>query len=290
MYAAIWAECVWQVADASQSATKFIVADNRSAWLTATASADRQLSPPADDPDIHGTHTVFPLTLDKVLILTDRSWARMYRHAPPSTTSAADHGSRCSVKIVDSRDNRLLTVAIRRVIAPRSVARFLTSATALSCGRRLHGVRSIADTALRRAENADAVDVDAARRVRDLVDGYLEVLRPGEVAALLRILTSTIGRLIRLRQVPATEAGGRWRLRKNALLEFLADAGRRGRRTRSVTRCADHHHPALRHRPRQSRRMALARATPDHFMTHLSVTRATPDHVTDVEYEHASTQ
>lgn len=83
--------------------------------------------------------------------------------------------------------------------------------------------RPASSAALARAESAAGVDLDAARRVRDLIDGYPEVLTPGEAAVLLRTSTSTIGRLIRLGRVPATKVGGRWRLRKSALLAFLAD-------------------------------------------------------------------
>jgi excisionase family DNA binding protein len=73
---------------------------------------------------------------------------------------------------------------------------------------------------------ADVVDLDAAKRVRDLIDGYPEVLTPSEAAVLLRTSVSNIGRLIRLGQVPATKVGGRWRLLKNALFDLLANGGR----------------------------------------------------------------
>jgi excisionase family DNA binding protein len=73
---------------------------------------------------------------------------------------------------------------------------------------------------------ADVVDLDVARRVRDLIDGYPEVLTPSEAAVLLRTSASNIGRLIRLGQVPATKVGGRWRLLKSALFDLLANGGR----------------------------------------------------------------
>ncbi len=78
LYCSIWAECVWLIADASQSETKFIISDHpvtvynrrcgpRSSWCHGNS-----------DPDIryHGTHTIFPLSLDKILILTNLSWVR----------------------------------------------------------------------------------------------------------------------------------------------------------------------------------------------------------------------
>ncbi|MFZ3054945.1 MAG: DUF4238 domain-containing protein [Minisyncoccales bacterium] len=78
LYSATWADCVWLIADASESETKFIISDHpitvynrrcgpRSSWCRGN-----------NDPDIwlNGTHTIFPLSLDKVLILTNLSWVR----------------------------------------------------------------------------------------------------------------------------------------------------------------------------------------------------------------------
>lgn len=78
LYTAIWAECVWQVADASQSSTKFIVTDHPVTVYNRACGPRNRLCRGANDPDIrlHGSHTIFPLGLDKVLILTNRSWAR----------------------------------------------------------------------------------------------------------------------------------------------------------------------------------------------------------------------
>lgn len=71
-----------------------------------------------------------------------------------------------------------------------------------------------------------AVDLVAAKRVRDLIDSYPEVLTPSEAAVLLRTSPSTVGRLIRRRAVPATKVGGRWRLLKSALLDLLDERAR----------------------------------------------------------------
>lgn len=78
LHAATWVECVWLIADATQSNTKFIVSDHP------VTVCNRRCSPKSDwcrevrDPDIwlQGTHTVFPLSIDKVLILTNLSWVR----------------------------------------------------------------------------------------------------------------------------------------------------------------------------------------------------------------------
>lgn len=84
LYTAIWAECVWQIADASESDTKFIVTDHPVTVYNRALGPRNKVCRPPNDPDIrlHGSHTVFPLALDKVLILTNRSWARNpYRSA-----------------------------------------------------------------------------------------------------------------------------------------------------------------------------------------------------------------
>jgi len=77
IFNALWTECVWQIADASASPTKFIVSDHP---VTVYNRVYPPRHPPCQrsgDPDIHlnGTHTIFPLSLDKVLILTNLSWA-----------------------------------------------------------------------------------------------------------------------------------------------------------------------------------------------------------------------
>ncbi len=78
LHCAIWTECIWLIADASRSETKFIISDHpvtvynrrcgpRSIWCRENG-----------DPDIalQGTHTIFPLSLEQILILTNLSWVR----------------------------------------------------------------------------------------------------------------------------------------------------------------------------------------------------------------------
>jgi hypothetical protein len=78
LYGAIWTEAVWQIADASKSQTKFIISDH-------PVTVYNRACPPLSkwclgyhDPDIrmHASHTYFPLSLDKVIILTNLSWVR----------------------------------------------------------------------------------------------------------------------------------------------------------------------------------------------------------------------
>lgn len=78
LFCAIWTECVWLIADASQSATKFIVSDHPVTVYNRRCGPRSQWCSGANDPDIrlHATHTIFPLSLEKVLILTNLSWVR----------------------------------------------------------------------------------------------------------------------------------------------------------------------------------------------------------------------
>jgi hypothetical protein len=78
LYTSIWTECVWQLADASASETKFIITDHPVTVYNRVCGPRSTWCRGANDPDIrlHGTHTIFPLCLDRVLILTNLSWAR----------------------------------------------------------------------------------------------------------------------------------------------------------------------------------------------------------------------
>ncbi len=78
IHCAIWTECIWLIADASQSATKFIISDHPVTVYNRRYGPRSQWCRGSNDPDIrlHGTHTVFPLSLDKILILTNLSWVR----------------------------------------------------------------------------------------------------------------------------------------------------------------------------------------------------------------------
>jgi hypothetical protein len=78
MYCAIWTECVWQIADASESETKFIISDHPVTVYNRVCAPKTQWCLGANDPDIimQGTHTIFPLSLDKILIMTNLSWVR----------------------------------------------------------------------------------------------------------------------------------------------------------------------------------------------------------------------
>jgi hypothetical protein len=78
LFCATWSECVWSIADASDAETKFIVSDHPCTVYNKGRFPAPRWSRVDPDPDIWqtGTHTLFPLTLDKILILTNLSWVR----------------------------------------------------------------------------------------------------------------------------------------------------------------------------------------------------------------------
>jgi hypothetical protein len=78
LYCAIWTECIWLLADATQSDTKFIVSDHPITVYNRRCGPRSQWCRGFNDPDIqlHGTQTIFPLSMEKVLILTNLSWVR----------------------------------------------------------------------------------------------------------------------------------------------------------------------------------------------------------------------
>lgn len=84
LHCAIWTECVWLIADATQSRTKFIISDHPVTVYNRRCGPRSQWCRDFNDPDIslQGTHTIFPLSLEKVLILTNLSWVRNPYQSP----------------------------------------------------------------------------------------------------------------------------------------------------------------------------------------------------------------
>jgi hypothetical protein len=78
LFCAIWYESIWLIADSSSSATKFIVSDHTVTVYNRRCGPRSQWCRGDNDPDIwlNGTHTIFPLSLDRILILTNLSWVR----------------------------------------------------------------------------------------------------------------------------------------------------------------------------------------------------------------------
>ena len=78
IYCATWTECIWQIADAEKSPTKFIISDHPVTVYNRGCFPQSKYCKDFDDPDVSmvATHTYFPLSIDKILILTNLSWVR----------------------------------------------------------------------------------------------------------------------------------------------------------------------------------------------------------------------
>lgn len=77
-HCAIWTECVWSLVDANNTKTKLILSDHPVTLYNREIFPDSEESRKFTDPDfrLNGTHTLFPLSPTRVLILTHLSWAR----------------------------------------------------------------------------------------------------------------------------------------------------------------------------------------------------------------------
>jgi hypothetical protein len=78
VYCAIWTECVWCILDASQSPTKLLLSDHPVTVYNSACFPGSEWCRGFNDPDIRrmGTHTLFPLSYDKLLVLTNLAWLR----------------------------------------------------------------------------------------------------------------------------------------------------------------------------------------------------------------------
>jgi Protein of unknown function (DUF4238) len=78
IHCAIWTECIWSIADASEAAVKFLLSDHPVAVYNQGCFPGSKWCFGVNDPAIwqSGTHTLFPLSQDKLLILTNLSWVR----------------------------------------------------------------------------------------------------------------------------------------------------------------------------------------------------------------------
>ena len=78
MHCALWSESIWCIVDASASRTKFIVSDHPVTIYNRGCYPGSRWCRGTNDPSIAmtGSHTIFPLSLDKALVMTNLSWAR----------------------------------------------------------------------------------------------------------------------------------------------------------------------------------------------------------------------
>lgn len=75
---ALWTESVWTIADASACETKFIISDHPVTVYNRACFPASKWCRGNNDPSISlsATHTFFPLSIDRLLILTNLNWAR----------------------------------------------------------------------------------------------------------------------------------------------------------------------------------------------------------------------
>lgn len=78
IYCALWTECVWQIANADDSPTKFIISDHPVTAYNRALPPGSNYGSGLNDADIRmvATHTYFPLRRDRILIMTNLSWVR----------------------------------------------------------------------------------------------------------------------------------------------------------------------------------------------------------------------
>jgi hypothetical protein len=133
LYGAVWAESVWQIVDASLSPTKFVISDHPVTVFNRSCAPGNPLySRGADDPDIrlHGTHTIFPLSPDRLLILTNRSWACNPYRPPVQVRANPDLFRGAMFNFLDIHRGRTLSepevLAINRIVKLRAY-RFLAA-------------------------------------------------------------------------------------------------------------------------------------------------------------------
>jgi Protein of unknown function (DUF4238) len=78
MHCAHWTDAIWQIAEATHSATKFIVTDHPVTVYNRRCFPGSTHCRGYNDPDIRyaASQTLFPLSSEKILILTNLAWVR----------------------------------------------------------------------------------------------------------------------------------------------------------------------------------------------------------------------
>ena len=78
LFCALWTESIWSIVDASRASTKFIISDHPVTVYNEGCFPGSQWCKGFRDPEVWmtGTHTLFPLDFEKLLVLTNLSWVR----------------------------------------------------------------------------------------------------------------------------------------------------------------------------------------------------------------------
>jgi hypothetical protein len=128
IFCATWTECIWQIVDAANSPTKFIISDHPVTAYNRACPPLSKYCQGSSDPDIRmaATHTVFPLSLDKVLILTNLNWVRDPYQSETKMRPNPRLLRPAMFKFTDIQTNRLLTedevLMINMIMKRRAIA------------------------------------------------------------------------------------------------------------------------------------------------------------------------
>ncbi|MEP2101645.1 MAG: DUF4238 domain-containing protein [Parasphingorhabdus sp.] len=111
LFCAIWTECAWQIADASESGTKFIISDNPVVSCNRECQPNSQWCRGVESPDVRyvATHTYFPLNPNKILIFTNLSWVRDPFQKPRTVRPNPGFFRNAMFKFTDIQVERMLT-------------------------------------------------------------------------------------------------------------------------------------------------------------------------------------
>lgn len=111
IFCATWTECVWQIADATNSKTKFIISDNPVVTYNRECMPNSVWCKDHNFPDVRfaATHTYFPLSPDKVLIFSNLSWVRDPFQPPRKLRPNPNYFRQSMFKITDIQVERMLS-------------------------------------------------------------------------------------------------------------------------------------------------------------------------------------
>lgn len=78
IFCAIWSDCIWQIASAENCETKFILSDSPITLYNRAYTPNSFVCISNGDPAVaqNGTHMIYPLSNDKILILTHAAYVR----------------------------------------------------------------------------------------------------------------------------------------------------------------------------------------------------------------------
>lgn len=111
IFCATWTDCVWQIADATNSPTKLIISDNPVVAYNRECQPESVWCRGDNFPDIRfaATHTYFPLSSDKLLIFTNLSWVRDPFQPPRQLKPNPAYFRQTVFKFTDIQVERMLT-------------------------------------------------------------------------------------------------------------------------------------------------------------------------------------